>query len=199
MHPVWREMSTSSASEVSMDDDLPSAESIQSYNEDHATTALVEIKRCENKGWGLYARKDIPKDTVVFRSRALKVLYDDKDTICREKHDQRNSHTVQTDWNRHVIMDLPAILVNHSCHANVGIHENDHGAFDYLALRNIQHGEEVLWDYETSEYYIQSQFVCSCGAKNCRGFLKGFHANGRLVEELYGKEFIAPYLFQRPS
>ena len=178
-------------------DDMLSEPSIQRFNKDHASTSLVEIQKCDAKGWGLYAKDDIQEGTVVFRARALEYLYDNGKDNNRDV--QRSSHSVQTGWNRHVIMDLPAILVNHSCNANVGIQENDLGAYDFVALRDIKRGEEALWDYETSEYTIQSQFQCSCGAENCRGMLQGFHANGKLVEELYGQEFIAPYLYQDPS
>ena len=170
-------------------DDLLSESSIQNFNKEHATTCLVAIKKCDSKGWGLYAKKHIPKGKLVFSARALEYLDDD----------QRNSHSIQTDWNKHVIMDLPAVLVNHSCDANVGIQANTSGAYDFVAIRDIAQDNEVLWDYETSEYSIESQFQCSCGAENCRGLLKGFHANGKLVEKLYGKEFIAPYLYENPS
>jgi uncharacterized protein len=95
-------------------------------------------------------------------------------------------------------MDLPAILVNHSCEANVGIRSNNVSAYDFIALRDVKKGEEVLWDYETSEYNLYGQFLCSCGVSNCRGILKGFHSHGQTVIELYGKEYVAPYLFQDP-
>jgi uncharacterized protein len=96
-------------------------------------------------------------------------------------------------------MDLPAILVNHSCEANVGIRTNNVGAYDFIALRDVKKGEEVLWDYETSEYNLYGQFLCSCGVSNCRGILKGFHSHGHTVIQLYGKEYIAPYLLRKET
>jgi hypothetical protein len=93
-------------------------------------------------------------------------------------------------------MDLLAILVNHSCHVHVGIQPNSVGAYDFIALHLITKGEEILWDYETSEYDIANQIVCSCGSSNCRSILLGCKKHGSIVKELYGEEFIVPYLLQ---
>ena len=42
-------------------------------------------------------------------------------------------------------MDLPARFINHSCEANVGIVDNDVGAFDFLSIKPIFTGEELTW------------------------------------------------------
>jgi SET domain len=180
---------------------------IQKFNIDTATQndVLVNIQKDTSdmdKGWALYAKTDIIKGQLVFRGKSLKTYRDDEENdgfIDKAANSRRGSHTVQTGWKTHVVMDLPAILVNHSCNANVGIQENVFGAYDFVALRDLRKGEEVLWDYETSEYWIFGQFHCSCGAPNCRGTLQGFHANGQAVLELYGKNRVAPYLFRDPT
>jgi SET domain-containing protein len=174
-------------------DRIVSSESIEKYNTTR-TDSLVEIRRDDDdgKGWGLFAKECIRKGRVVFRGSAVEIRHDDDD------HDKfRDSHTVQTDWNTHVLMDLPAVLVNHSCEANVGIQPNDVQAYDFIALRDIQRGEEIVWDYETSEYDIASQFACSCGSTNCRGVLSGYKDHGPVVKDLYGEQYIAPYLMQQ--
>jgi hypothetical protein len=196
-------------------EEVLSEKSIQNFIERTTSsndTSLVVIEKDlsdRNRGWALHAKQDISKGVRVFRGKALKTNYD-RDNIYEEntftsnnKNDQtscgRGSHTIQTGWNQHVVMDLPAILVNHCCQANVGIRTNNVGAYDFIALRDIKKGQEVLWDYETSEYYLYGQFLCSCGAPNCRGTVKGFHAHGQTVTDLYGKDYIAPYLFQDPK
>ena len=64
----------------------------------------------------------------------------------------RDAHSVQTGWDQHVTIDLPARFVNHSCEANVGIFGNELGAFDFFALKEIEPVGELLWDYTTSEW-----------------------------------------------
>jgi len=159
-----------------------SQESIDTSNKQHETYVSIQ-QTADGRGWGLFAMQDIPQGTRVFRGRSMATT------------ETKDSHTVQIDWNRHVMMDLPAILVNHSCNSNLGIRCNDEGAYDFFALADIPKQSELLWDYETAEYEIKN-FKCSCGAQNCRGKLKGFQFNGSAVVKLYGEEFISPYLLQ---
>lgn len=106
----------------------------------------------------------------------------------------QSSHSVQVDWNWHAEMDLPAAFINHICNqANVGVRPNDVGAYDFYALHRVDEGQELLWDYETTEYQIKA-FSCLCGSSTCRGELKGFQAHKEQVMKAYGKHFIAPYL-----
>ena len=60
---------------------------------------------------------------------------------------RRNSHSIQKDWNKHIKMDIPAILINHSCAANVGIVDNDASSYDFISLTHINKGVELTWDY----------------------------------------------------
>jgi len=143
----------------------------------------VDIKQTSDRGYGLFARRALAPGELAFRGRALKTS------------SQRDSHSVQIDWDMHVTMDRPAILVNHACQANVGIQENELGAYDFFVLRDIPEGSELLWDYEAGEAEI-ANFTCSCGAPQCRVTLKGFKYHGDQVLQLYGKDFIAPYLLR---
>lgn len=143
---------------------------------------ILQIK--ENKfGRGLFADRNFVEGDKIMSSIAKSISI------------ERDSHSVQTGLQKHVTMNIPAILINHSCSANVGIHDNDEGAFDFYALCVIKKGEELLWDYETAEYEIES-FSCSCGAIGCRRELKGFSKHGEIVKKLYGDKYIARYLLE---
>jgi hypothetical protein len=78
----------------------------------------------------------------------------------------------------------------------LGLRPNEHGAYDFVALKPIRANDEIVWDYESTEY--EFGFECSCGAPNCRGDLKGFRHHGDAVLGSYGKEYVAPYLFSGP-
>lgn len=43
----------------------------------------------------------------------------------------------------------------------------------YIAFRDIQPGEEITYDYATSETQFDRIPVCRCGAVRCRGAVKG--------------------------
>ncbi|MGH8963736.1 MAG: hypothetical protein ACRDXB_00130 [Actinomycetes bacterium] len=54
------------------------------------------------------------------------------------------------------------------------MHDNSHGGFDFVALREITPSEEITWDYETSEYTSIAVSRCLCGTMNCRKVIRGF-------------------------
>jgi SET domain-containing protein len=63
--------------------------------------------------------------------------------------------------------------INHSCNPNCEAIEEDDRIFIY-AMRNIEAGEELLYDYqmqidEPITDAAKKKFACHCGASNCRG------------------------------
>ena len=61
--------------------------------------------------------------------------------------------------------------INHSCEPNVGFAEGD---LVLRALRNIDAGEELFWDYSTSINEPGWSVECRCWAKGCRGKIQSF-------------------------
>ena len=59
----------------------------------------------------------------------------------------------------------PPDYVNHSCEPNSGLS----GQIALVAMRDIQIGEEVCFDYAMSDTMPYDEFECLCGAPNCRG------------------------------
>lgn len=59
--------------------------------------------------------------------------------------------------------------VNHSCDPNAGLS----GQIALVAMRDIQPGEEVCFDYAMSDTLPYDEFDCACGATNCRGRVSG--------------------------
>jgi SET domain-containing protein len=65
----------------------------------------------------------------------------------------------------------PDNYMNHSCAPNVGFAR---GTLTFYALRDIEPGEELLWDYSTAMNEPGWAAPCRCGAATCRGLLQGF-------------------------
>jgi len=61
-----------------------------------------------------------------------------------------------------------AEMFNHSCDPNAGVK----GQVVLVARKNIKAGEEICFDYETTDT-IELKFDCKCGSKNCRGKIDG--------------------------
>lgn len=158
-------------------------EQIKQANESYQ--GIVEVSVSRDRGWGIYASRNLLKSERLIKITPLSIS------------DSPNQHSIQIDWDKHINVDIPARFVNHSCNeANVGIKILDESA-DFYALRDIPEGDELLWDYETSEYHVSESFPCNCGSSTCRGQIRGFRFHGSQVLAAYGPEFIAPYLLEK--
>jgi hypothetical protein len=62
-------------------------------------------------------------------------------------------------------------FINHSCEPNLGF---DATGQYFVALRDLAVGEEVFFDYSTSEDEAGWRVPCSCGSPRCRGAITGF-------------------------
>ena len=63
------------------------------------------------------------------------------------------------------------LFLNHSCDPNGYIDTADR---TFRALRNIAAGEEITFNYLTTEAKLAAPFKCSCGASNCFGQIRGY-------------------------
>lgn len=62
-------------------------------------------------------------------------------------------------------------FLNHSCDPSAYISCKDRTV---RALRDIEKGEEITFNYNTTEYEMFRPFRCECGASRCRGVVRGF-------------------------
>lgn len=67
-------------------------------------------------------------------------------------------------------------FVNHSCQPNCEMQKwsvNGQFRMALFALRNIQSGEELTYDYNFSLFNPAEGQECKCGSENCRGVIGG--------------------------
>ena len=129
--------------------------------------ADIEMKLV--KGYkGLYARKDFIAGSVIFplKGRISK---------------RATKYTVQLSKDKHI--DFPLIrkpndhleyawqYVNHSCEPSGYVNAEE---FTFCAMRNIRKGEEITFNYLTTEYELATPFLCGCRAEKCFGFIQGY-------------------------
>ncbi|HLC72448.1 MAG TPA: SET domain-containing protein-lysine N-methyltransferase [Candidatus Nanoarchaeia archaeon] len=72
--------------------------------------------------------------------------------------------------NIYIDVQDPARCVNHSCDPNCGIM---HGK-TLVAIKTIQPGEQLSFDYSTTMDEDFWEMECSCKSSNCRGIIKDF-------------------------
>ena len=125
--------------------------------------AVIETK---GKGLGIVARKRI--------RRGQRVLKFFGELVSKEGVTNPNA-ALQLDGNLFLESDGSIDEnLNHSCNPNCYI---DFRQLALVALKEIQKGEELTFDYNTSEYDLIDQgcfFTCLCGSLNCIGEVKGF-------------------------
>lgn len=81
-------------------------------------------------------------------------------------------------------IDEIAICINHSCDPSIGMD----GQICFVAMRNIQAGEELCLDYAmaiTGDYKMS----CNCGNSNCRKEVTGDDWKKEELQKRYGKYF----------
>jgi hypothetical protein len=120
------------------------------------------------KGYkGLYARKDIIAGSVIFQLKGR-----------ISKH--ANKYSVQLGKDKHI--DFPLIrkpndhldyawqYVNHNCEPNGYVNAAE---YSFCALTNIRKGEEITFNYLTTEYELATPFQCGCRSEKCFGYIRG--------------------------
>jgi cobalamin-dependent methionine synthase I len=130
----------------------------------HPAVILSEDRVIHGKG--LVASAPIRKGEIVSHLEAgLPTLYiadvmampfDEQETLLRYGY-QRSDDQI-------VIEKEPERFMNHSCDANTEWIDID----TMIASRDIQEGEELTYDYATTEITIPYEFECQCGAPACR-------------------------------
>ena len=100
--------------------------------------------------------------------------------------DSPTAHTVHIDKEKHVEPRGPMMRFNHSCQPNskfvyekrqatfLDLDSNDEVFWYVVATRDIKEGENITFDYNTTEYAMAEVFQCMCGADTCLGEIKGY-------------------------
>jgi hypothetical protein len=82
-----------------------------------------------------------------------------------------NAPRIDLDWETEIPRELMEdFCINHSCNANVWFHPTEN---KFLARRDIKEGEEVTYDYGTTECNPKWGMNCLCGLSCCRGRITG--------------------------
>lgn len=118
-------------------------------------------------GKGLFAAQHIPKGTRIIQYLGQR--------IAKEESVERLHHGNQYIFNFNDRYDIDgktlknrARYINHSCDPNCDIMITKRTIW-IVAKRDIQEGEELSYNYG----FTAKQYRCSCGAKNCRGYILG--------------------------
>jgi len=142
-----------------------------------------KLEDTREKGEGIFATRRFVRGNIVMAGAI------EKDNLMKN-----HSHASQMGEFRYALHGGLVNKVNHSCSPNCGIKLNNSGAHDFVAMENVEVGDEITFDYAMRNYSIEFfPLECCCGAANCRGDITGWKNLPDSFKLKYAG-FIAPYL-----
>lgn len=161
----------------------------------HMLHSAIIVKDSGIQGKGLFATAEIKAGEVTWWQGQNAPRYH-IDTIRNWPLDKQESffrlaYQVGDEWYHGPVAGSPfdpADFMNHSCDPNTWFIDDD----TMVARRAIKKGEEVTYDYATSETLASFVLPCNCGARDCRQIVRGsdYRAN-KSLQEKYGKHVMA--------
>jgi len=134
-------------------------------------TEKVDVRPTKNRGSGIFATSIIDRDEpiAVFGGHIVPLKhYNDIASDCQDWSIQIADNLLLT-YITHEEKGSLTDFVNHSCSPNAGWR----GMIELVAMRVINPGEEITFDYATCLAFDFGQMECLCGAANCRGIVTG--------------------------
>jgi uncharacterized protein len=139
----------------------------------------IQVRRSGVHGKGVFAVQPIAEGETIVEYVGEVITW--KEAQRRHPHDPNDpNHTFYFHVDDKRVIDAKhggnsSRWINHSCAPNCEADEEDGRVF-IKALRNIEPGEELSYDYgliidEPYTRKLKAEYPCWCGAKNCRGTL----------------------------
>jgi uncharacterized protein len=138
---------------------------------------LFEVRHSRIHGYGVFALRRIRKGTMVIEYLGDRVSH----TLANERYehkDPKDGHTFLFTVDAKTVIDAgvdgnEARFINHGCDPNCQTVNTGKRIF-IEALRTVQPGEELAYDYQIQRddddpADVDVIFACRCGAKSCRG------------------------------
>ena len=127
-------------------------------------------------GRGLFAARNYRAGELIMVLRGPRRERDDP------LHDTPDgANLLQTGQRSYILLGPPGVFANHSCEPNAGIHGNRR----LVAIRDIDAGDEIRFDYSTTMDEDLWTMPCRCGAPTCRGVVTDFKLLPETVRRHY--------------
>lgn|SRR3989344_1183144 len=148
-------------------------------------TDLVHVEHAKGKGKAIFSNTDINKGQFVMKITGK---------IVHRRNVSKRDYAVQLDDD--LFLEAEGKIddyLNHSCDPTCRI---DVEKMELIATRDIKKGEEITFNYNTTEYDMirnGDAFECKCMSKNCAGKVRGFKYLN-LSDKKMLKDIISPFL-----
>src|SRR3979490_2358488 len=140
-------------------------------------TPLFEVRHSPIHGFGVFATRRIRKGTMVIEYLGDRVSHGQAGARYEDK-DPNDNHTFLFTVDAKTVIDAgvngnEARYINHGCDPNCESIIVNKRVF-IVAIRTIQPGEELSYDYQIQRDRddapnVDEVYACRCGAQRCRG------------------------------
>ncbi len=154
-------------------------------------TPKAQARPAGEKGWGSFVIEAIDKGETVADFGGWVI---DRGTLGTMSED-RQGRSIQIDHDLYLVSNdtpEPGDMLNHSCEPNCGLV----GSQVLVAMRDIEPGEELSFDYAMCDASDYDEFLCLCETPTCRGVVTGMDWRKPELQEKYAGYF-SPYLMRR--
>ena len=154
-------------------------------------TPKAQARPAGEKGWGSFVVEPISKGETVAAFGGWIVS---RDLLSTMSHD-RQGRSIQVDDDLYLVSSdtpEPGDMLNHSCEPNCGLS----GSSLLLAMRDIEPGEELTFDYAMCDASDYDEFKCLCAQSGCRELVTGSDWRDPALQAKYAGYF-SPYLVKR--
>lgn len=147
---------------------------MRKVNRKRPANRILEVRKSGVHGRGVFALAPIRRGTRIIEYTGRRIPW----SQVSEDLDDERTYYFGLDNGKEVIDPTvggnDARWINHSCDPNCEAIENSRDQVIIYALRNIQPGEELFYDYRlevdvprTEE--VEEENRCACGSSKCRG------------------------------
>jgi len=138
----------------------------------------IQVRRSGVHGRGVFAVQPIEAGQTLIEYRGEVISW--PEALRRHPHDPKDPHhTFYFHIDDDRVIDAKvggnaARWINHACDPNCEADETEGGRVFIKALRDLQPGEELFYDYglvidERYTAKLKAQYACRCGSTVCRG------------------------------
>lgn len=165
------------------------------------TKNKLKIIKSGIEGNGILAVKKIKKNQTIYYFTGERITFDEAVRRANDRSDI-SSDFLYINADECIDLDILPKMANHSCNPNSYIK----GEIQLIAMRDIQKGEEITFDYSTTMDYDHERIKkagiapwtckCNCRSPNCRGIIDEFKTLPPETQEFYIKNKYLPDFIQ---
>ncbi|XP_062897918.1 histone-lysine N-methyltransferase ASH1L isoform X1 [Mobula hypostoma] len=146
----------------------------------HEWVQCLERFRAEGKGWGIRTKETLKAGQFIIEYLGEVVSEQEFRNRMIEQYQNHNDHYCLNLDSGMVIdsyrMGNEARFINHSCSPNCEMQKwsvNGVYRIGLFALKDVNAGTELTYDYNFHAFNLEKQQLCKCGAEKCRGIIGG--------------------------